>query len=62
MKVGIPAESAYNDGFVDGQESIIGEIEDIIDSWYTPHAEDKGLTLNLIISLIRDKKQEIDSL
>lgn len=60
--MGIPAESAYNDGFVDGQEDIIDEIEDIIDTWYTPHPDDKGLTLDLIISLIRDKKKEIDSL
>jgi phosphoribosyl-ATP pyrophosphohydrolase len=60
--VGIPAESAYNDGFIDGQEDIIDEIEDIIYTWYTPHMEDKGLTLDLIISLIRNKKQDIDSL
>lgn len=60
--MGIPAESAYADGFVDGQEDILDEISDIIETWNSAHSDDMALTISMIQDLINEKKREIESL
>jgi hypothetical protein len=55
-------EHAYHEGFIDGQEGIIEEIQEIIDTWNTPHSDDMALTISMIKDLLDNKKQEIESL
>lgn len=56
------SEQHYSDGFVDGQEMMIDEIQEIIDTWYTSHPDDIRLAMDMIKSFVENKKREIESL
>lgn len=53
---------AYRGGFTDGQEELVDELQDIFDTWYTPHPEDQSVTCRMIMDLLANKKREIESL
>lgn len=53
----ISPESAYSDGFVDGQEDILDQIIDIADS-----EETFVERYAAIMDMVDEKKREIDSL
>lgn len=55
--MGIPQESAYNDGFIDGQEDILDEILNIVDD-----SVGRTEAFEAIMEMVESKKKEIESL